>query len=592
MENTKSTPSPEPTSVAPTTIAQSQPPSPATTAPLNTRPNKRKLGSEDGSTNKRLQVQPLPDSAQVVSPESSEVNPHSQEEKQDHVALKETDTRHHHSPAQEPKQDQHAGAPGYSRDDNQDDQSTRQPHGREQSTGNRYHERENRAPSVARQSSTAELSKANLKLLQQEVSAFEDMDSEISSSGRKRAASRQTSSSDLQSGTTSRSKEPTPSHNFYRYNILRRARIQIHSRPPPPATLQPQLDLIFKREVTKERKREVQDMAKIKSEKFCDNLEGASREDDLVEVAHEALFSMHGDSTLIHCRKAGKALAEPRSGLYWTVPHIDHSSDWNSDLKPTPQQLLNLSALDRPPIGDAEDGDRTNKRQQSGRPFPSPNTSQSTMPPPAAVLPISPSTVEIQPSQDGAVKTPRPDFTCGFRNRTVTKALLDRGLNASVTKDLLEALQLDKRLCSNPTQHFFELRFPILVIEGKSYSTGKTLFEAENQAAVSGSSMLNLQRQLTRLQDSVNPILGEKKPPLAFSVCTQGPILELWVHHLELEDNITRYHMNIIAACHGSLCDDLERFLLKIDCLIEWYKHDYLEEIADQLFAIASHVAR
>ncbi|KAL8979860.1 MAG: hypothetical protein Q9205_004905 [Flavoplaca limonia] len=591
MENIKSTPSQEPASVAPTTIAQSQPPSPATTAPLNTRPNKRKLGSEDGSTNKRLQVEPPSRSALVVSPESSEVNPHSQEERQDRVSETEVDTRRHDSPTQEPRQDYPPVAQGFRQDHDSDAESIRQTDSRDHRTGNRYRERDVQPFGEPRQSSTAELSKANLKLLQQEVSAFEDMDSEISSSGRKRAASRQTSSSDLQSGTTSRSKETTPSHNFYRYNILRRARIQIHSRPPP-ATLQSQLDLIFKREVTKERKREVQDMAKIKSEKFCDNLEGASREDDLVEVAHEALFSMHGDSTLIHCRKAGKALAEPRSGLYWTVPHADHSSDWNSDLKPTPQQLLNLSALDRPTIGDAEDGDRANKRQQSGPPFPSPNTSQSTMPPPAAVLPVSSSTVEIQPSQDGAVKTPRPDFTCGFRNRTVTKALLDRGLNPSVTADLLEALQLDKRLCSNPTQHFFELRFPILVIEGKSYSTGRTLFEAENQAAVSGSSMLNLQRQLTKLHDSVNPVSGEKKPPLAFSVCTQGPILELWVHHLELEDNITRYHMNITAACHGSLCDDLERFLLKIDCLIEWYKQDYLEEITDQLFAIASHVAR
>lgn len=208
------------------------------------------------------------------------------------------------------------------------------------------------------------------------------------------------------------------------------------------------------------------------------------------------------------------------------------------------------------------------------------------MPPPAPLHPAQP-----QPSQDGAVKTPRPDFTCGLHDPTITKALLNRGLTPSVTKDLLEALQLDKRLCSNPTQHFFELRFPIFVIEGKAYTTGKTLFEAENQAAVSGSSMLNLQRQLTKLHDSVNPTSGEKRPPLAFSVCTQGPILELWVHHLELEDNITRYHMNIIAACHGSLCDDLSRFLLKIDCLIEWYKHDYLGEIADQLFAIASHVA-
>ncbi|KAL9032336.1 MAG: hypothetical protein Q9180_006560, partial [Flavoplaca navasiana] len=411
MDSIKTTPSPEPASVAPTAIAQSttsQPPSPATTAHFNTRLHKRKLGSEDRSTYKRLQVASPPGSAQVVSPAPSEVNPRSQEEKQDDIPHPEIDTRHHDPPTQEPRQDYPSVAQGSSQDHNSGAGSISQTDGRDHRTGNRYRESEVQPLGEPRQSSTAELSKANLKLLQQEVCASEDMDSEITSSGRKRAASRQTSSSDLQSGTSGRSKEPTPSHNFYRYNILRRARIQIHSRPPP-ATLQPQLDLIFKREVTHKRKREARDMAKRESEKFCDNLEGASREDDLVEVAHEALFSIHGDSTLIHCRK----------------------TDWNSDLKPTPQQLLNLSALDRTPIGDADDGDRANKRQQSGRPFPSPNTSQSTMPPPAAVLPISPSTAEILPSQDGAVKTPRPDFSCGFRDRTVKKALLDRGLNPS-----------------------------------------------------------------------------------------------------------------------------------------------------------------
>lgn len=308
MNNIKSTPLPEPGSVAPTAIKHlttSQPPSPATTAPLNRRPNKRKLDSEDSPTNKRLQVEPPPESTQVASPESSQVNPHSQEEKQNHVPHTEIDTRHHDSPAQEPRQDQPTVTQGYSREHNQDDQSIRQTDVPDHGTGNRYHERAVQPLSEPRQLSTAELSKANLKLLQQEVCASEDMDSEITSSGRKRAASRQTSSSDLQSGTSGRSKEPIPSHNFYRYNILRRARIQIHSRPPP-AILQPQLDLIFKREVTNERKRKIEDLAKAKSDKFSNNLEGASREDDLVEVAHEALFSIHDDSTLIHCRKAGR----------------------------------------------------------------------------------------------------------------------------------------------------------------------------------------------------------------------------------------------------------------------------------------------
>ncbi|KAL9024917.1 MAG: hypothetical protein Q9180_007773, partial [Flavoplaca navasiana] len=144
MDNINSTPSPEPASVAPTAIAQlttSQPPSPATTAPLNTRSNKRKLDIEDEFTNKRLQVQPPPESTQVVSPESSEVNPHSQLEKQDHVPQTEIDTRHHDSPTQEPRQDQPTVAQGYSRDHDQDDQSIRQTDVPDHGTGNRYHER-------------------------------------------------------------------------------------------------------------------------------------------------------------------------------------------------------------------------------------------------------------------------------------------------------------------------------------------------------------------------------------------------------------------------------------------------------------------
>ena len=37
----------------------------------------------------------------------------------------------------------------------------------------------------------------------------------------------------------------------------------------------------------------------------------------------------------------------------------------------------------------------------------------------------------------------------------------------------------------------WRIRFPFLVVEGKSYATGETVFEAENQAAVSGACPLN-----------------------------------------------------------------------------------------------------
>lgn len=68
--------------------------------------------------------------------------------------------------------------------------------------------------------------------------------------------------------------------------------------------------------------------------------------------------------------------------------------------------------------------------------------------------------------------------------------------------------------------------------------------------------------------------------------------MELWVHHIFADDDITEYHMNLMATCHGSLWDELERFLLRMDCLIDWYKHEFMEETADQLFAIARKSCR
>ncbi|KAL8649506.1 MAG: hypothetical protein Q9226_005553 [Calogaya cf. arnoldii] len=533
--------------------------SPTASTPQNTRAQKRKLDAEDGPTRKRLHMEKPPASIIAVAPGSSETTPDEKQDAQDHKQQRKSLLSKYQLPKTEGSQTQQ---------DPQVFDSSLLGDDRDQDTDRPYHEPQELPSNQPRQSSPAELSKANLKKLQQEVAALEGMgDTATSSSrGQKRAPSRQTSNSELTSGC---SKEPTPSFAFYRFNILRRARIQIHPEPPP-KSLQPQLNVIFKCEVTKERMREIQDIAKARSEIFCDSLGGAAREDDLVEVAHEALFTMHSDRTLIHCRKAGM---DPR------IPYLRSF-----------QRVWDLTALDLHPTQAADSADGPNKRHQADRPFPSPDTSQSTMPPPPP--PAAEPATEPQYGQDGAVKTPRPDFTCGLRNSTVTKALLERGLSQLKADNFLEALQLDKRLCSNPTQPFLELRFPIYVIEGKAYSTGKTLFEAENQAAVSGSSMLIMQRQLTNLHDSVLPNHQERKSPLAFSVCTAGPILELWVHHLETSENITRYHMNIMATCHGSLSDELERFFLKVDCLIRWYKHEFLGEIADQLFAVANHVAR
>ncbi|KAL8670465.1 MAG: hypothetical protein Q9168_005005 [Polycauliona sp. 1 TL-2023] len=571
----------QPASACPETprSTPSQPTSSPTTAPYTAGSRKRKLDVEDTDPHKRLQVEPptsppisLPVSPPVslpaALPGAVKTNPQTQGNIWDHESHAEGFTQ---TPTRGTLEDNHQQAQQDTRDDEPHNRYHDDTDSRYQATDSRDHEAEDPLLDRPQAPPTARLSKANLKQLQQEVIALEEMNNTGSSSdrGRKRTLSghttmSRTSVSDLAS---TRTKEPIPSHAFYRFNVLHQANVCIVTEDPPP-TLQTQLDTIFKRKVSKERKGQISAIAKEKSLLLSELLRGAHREDDLVELVHEILFAMHKDNALTHPRKA--------DWIHELKPRIQQQQFWNFDIPHQRNAGLNNAS------------DHLGKRQQTDQSVSSPDASQSEMPPP----PVP--SLQPQSIQDAAIKTPRPDFTCGFRTSTVTNALQERGLSELRAHSFLEALQLESKLYSNPTQQSLKVRFPILVLEGKAYATGKTLFEAENQAAVSGSAMLILQRQLEVLHDTIvlSSNAEREKSPVAFSLCTEGPILELWVHYIVTQEGTTTYCMDILATCHASICDELERFLSKTDCLIEWYKNEYLREVVDQLLAIANHAAR
>ena len=95
--------------------------------------------------------------------------------------------------------------------------------------------------------------------------------------------------------------------------------------------------------------------------------------------------------------------------------------------------------------------------------------------------------------------------------------------------------QQEPLLCSEPTRSSTGVRFPFLVVEGKSYTT--TVFEAENQAAVAGVCALKILRDLDGLAKKASAFKDvrtpgfQAKPPLVFSISTQGPLHELWAHY-------------------------------------------------------------
>ncbi len=163
--------------------------------------------------------------------------------------------------------------------------------------------------------SDIQLSEENLEKLQQglgkpERKTSNNMGSTVATSegGRKRAPSRQASLSDLNQDTASvRSQKSTHSNSFYRYDTLAKYKVYVHPEPPP-NEIQPQLDSIFKRESSKERRREISGIAKKISQKFINNCRGAHREDDLVELIHEAFREISKDEAFDCPRKASTIL--------------------------------------------------------------------------------------------------------------------------------------------------------------------------------------------------------------------------------------------------------------------------------------------
>jgi hypothetical protein len=310
---------------------------------------------------------------------------------------------------------------------------------------------------------------------------------------------------------------------------------------------------VFQRTVSEERKHDLSRIATGLCDEFINVLEGASREDDCVEPIHTALSAMD----------SGKKFGFPRK------------ADWDPNLKPSaPQEpSLDFTFLVKPK-DKVNDPVAESRRQRQGHAvYASPESSQFTMPPPS--LPVIP------------VKTPRPDITAGLRHSTVVHALVARGLGKIKASKILETLQQQQVLCSDPVQQALPIRFSHMVVEGKSYSTGKPVFEAQNQAAVSGSCMTNLQHMLTDLTKRASPGSYHSNAPLAFSICTEGPHMELWVHYTTLTEGVRMYNMNILKTCHASIEEGVVDFLTMVDLVMDWASTDFLNEIAEQLLLLA-----
>ena len=194
------------------------------------------------------------------------------------------------------------------------------------------------------------------------------------------------------------------------------------------------------------------------------------------------------------------------------------------------------------------------------------------------------------PNPQWDVKTPRPNISIGLTNDAVVNALQSPDLTRKDAKDLLKALAApDARNGGKPllslrsTEQEMQIRFPFMPVEGKSYATGSTIYEAQNQAAVSGACALEILHRLDDLAQKAKPSSHSKGQHIVFSVCTQGPIHELWTHYTTEEDGDRIYNNKIWKSCNMAVDCEVPGFLEAVDNVMRWGPGGHLEKIVNQL---------
>ncbi|KAK5168665.1 uncharacterized protein LTR77_005974 [Saxophila tyrrhenica] len=118
------------------------------------------------------------------------------------------------------------------------------------------------------------------------------------------------------------------------------------------------------------------------------------------------------------------------------------------------------------------------------------------------------------------LRTPKPTLTVGFTEDAVY------GGSAAYREIPLEEWKRSALpiIPVKPTW-VFDVQLPYLLVECRS-ETNTSLLSAQNQAAVAGASALNIMQGI--------PHLAEQHgwEPFVFSLTSDGPIVELWIHFL------------------------------------------------------------
>ncbi|RMZ73458.1 terminal deoxynucleotidyl transferase [Pyrenophora seminiperda CCB06] len=374
----------------------------------------------------------------------------------------------------------------------------------------------------------------------------------MSSSRVRRASTRSDSTrSECASRTPSPSKRFTP--QTYRMIAMQKAKLCIDGLSVLPETIQHKVQQIL----------------------------GVSSLDQVMGTpAHDSLMTTHMQTYLDDSRQLALECSLEREwlhSLYALVrsfgrdlaPNVLRFSiaakPWNADLKPSPPGVV--------PTED-ESGTSTPRTPQLQFSLPE------FIPPSSSGFPGGiPSLPPHAPSADAYksfdLLTPKPDIVVGLGDNTFSPTHRERLLNHQAAGSLM----------SDPHAADMGLRFPFLIAETKGLSANGALVAVQNQAVVSAACIFNILDTLKHLRTTSTSTIPSADPPVCFSITTEGPVHELWVH-FKFEGIL---HMHNIRTWRITHQRDIREFTFCLAQIIKWGATDFLKEVQDMLDNISDY---
>jgi hypothetical protein len=271
---------------------------------------------------------------------------------------------------------------------------------------------------------------------------------------------------------------------------------------------------------------------------------------------------------------------------------------WNSDLKPTGLSHDELQNKDH-------GGTRTPRSASAQSILPDFDPSAAAVaaaafPGPIPSLPPYTQSVASTTSTEAAdpyhITTPKPDITIGLAHTAFAQRHQRRLVDHQASGSIL----------SDPHAADMGIRFPFLIVETKGLSLNGSLISAQNQAAISGASMLRILKDLsyqaacnarTDLDSgfqtldsgltllSTTPVGLHSTLALCFSIVTEGPVHELWVHF----EHEGAFHMEFLQSWRTTLERDARELVHFLARIMGWGKGSFKDCIVEKLDEVPSY---